>query len=411
MSNIEQIWPRIGTEIKRARRIRAAQRTATGICISGLLSAGVFVLSQHLSRKNDPADMDSGWNLPHVAVSQAIAASYPLAHDSKLFVLRREKPADNIIGSDKLWHVACLDGRSGKVIWKSGIKVASARMAMGSGRLFLLYTRNRRTWRCAALSEKDGSLLWQHETRNSGWPGPSTPLTVEDKIYWVSGRTVICRDATAGTLQWSTTIDTTSRLSAPARCNGKVLTAGGDNFHVLTADNGEVERTASLSGNKTGNGRIRGAFTVRESGNRIYMGWNGSYGGYIQCRTIDMTEVLWQKKLPDFLKMELTDGYLFARGMDIRAYNSLTGALKWKAPVGGCGSLAVDNGQIYAVDAAELRALVALDNRTGNEVWRHKVGSSCNGIVVSGHMGFVNNNEGILQALPLTHNRKGRNRG
>ncbi|MFW6152019.1 MAG: PQQ-binding-like beta-propeller repeat protein [Verrucomicrobiota bacterium] len=411
MSNIEQIWPEISAEIKRARRIRTAQRAAAGVFAGALLIASAFIAAHHSGHDNNPAEINSGWNLQRVAVSPAIAPSYPLAHGGKLFVLRREKTTDNIAVSDKLWHVACLDNRSGRVIWKSDFKVASARMAIGSGRLYVLYTRDRQKWQCAALSEKDGGLFWRRETQSSGWPGPSTLLLAEDKVCWTSDRTIICRNATAGTLKWTATINSASRLSPPSYNNGKVLTASGGSFHILSADNGKLERTASLSGNKTGNGRIRGGLTVRESGNRIYMGWNGSYGGYIQCRTSDMTKILWQKRMPSFLKMELADGSLVARSMDIRAYDLRTGALKWKAPVGGCGNLAFDNGRIYAVDAADRREIVALDNSTGNEMWRREIGSSCSGIVVSKQMGFVNNNEGILQALPLTHNRKRRNKG
>ncbi len=407
MSNIEQIWPRISGEIKRARRIRAAHRAAAGVFAGALLIASVFIAAHHSDHDNNPAEMNAGWNLQRVAVSQAIAPSYPVSHGGRLFVLRREETASNTGDSDKLWHVVCVNDRSGQVIWKSDFRMASAKMTAGSGRLYLLYTLDRQKWLCAALSEKDGSLLWRQETQSSGWPGPSAPLLAEDKICWALDRTIICRDATAGTLKWTATINSASRLSPPSYSNGKVLTASGGSFHILSADNGKLERTASLSGNS----RIRGAFTVRESGNRVYMAWNGSYGGYIQCRTSDMTKVLWQKRMPSFLKMELAGGSLFARSMDIRAYDSRTGDLKWKAQVGGCGNLAFDNGRIYAVDAADRREIVALDNSTGNEMWRRKIGSSCSGIIVSKHMGFVNNNEGILQALPLTHNREGRNKG
>jgi outer membrane protein assembly factor BamB len=97
----------------------------------------------------------------------------------------------------------------------------------------------------------------------------------------------------------------------------------------------------------------------------------------------------------------VADGRLYARSRELDALDAVTGRALWSVPIGGCGGLSFDEGTVYAVDADSRGRMVALDDRTGRPLWHRDLAGSCNGIVVSGGMGFLSGNNGRLHAVFL----------
>jgi outer membrane protein assembly factor BamB len=116
----------------------------------------------------------------------------------------------------------------------------------------------------------------------------------------------------------------------------------------------------------------------------------------------DTGVLLWQKEETERPRHLLAaEGRVYLRGSQIQAFDGRTGALAWSVPMGGCSPVTVANDRVYVVEGQDRKGIFAFRTDTGQQVWARQTMSSCSGFVVSGKIGYLSTQEGILRAIAI----------
>jgi outer membrane protein assembly factor BamB len=388
MTELDTIWPEISAAIGRARTLRRMRRAAT-LCLLAL-GSGAGLLFYGLPDAGKPDTMRSSWTLAHVTTPATTAAAYPLVEGDRLVVLRpREDGAD----------LLCVNRTTGAVVWQRALAGTTCRLAVDDDRLYVLSADQHGIWTGGALSIESGAAVWSVSVDTDAGSEPSIPVAFGRSICWTAGNRVTCRDRDTGALRWQRELTTAAALCQPVHGAGSLFTVGDNTLYAIAADDGTVSERIMPAPRHAG---LKPVYTLCASANRVYVSRNsGFYAGEIACYSTDLSNRLWSRALPAPARMTLADERLLVRADGLRAFDSTTGEPIWAADVGGCGTVACIDGRVYAVDAPERNAIVALDHETGQELGRHAMSASCSGVVVHDRMGYISTNHGLLHAVPL----------
>ena len=392
---LDEMWPRVGAEIARARRREDLGRRISRWAIvasAAALAVTVAIVGQirHARTGGQKPCECVPWDLTHIAPLGNVSAEYPLVCGKKVFAIR---------GEGRHERVVCVRKNSGKVEWESAITFSECRFACDSRRLYVLFREPLASWRCVALDVRDGTELWRRPPEEAGGVPPSMPTAVGDGVAWTRGNRVVLCAGDSGSTVWTRTTDSDDMLSAP-RVQGKtVFAASRREVFAYRAASGDLLWRRSI-GERQAGGRNPGLMELGEG--RVYVAGRTFGGtGRISCLSAGTGAVLWSAPSDMPLRLQVVDGQVLVRSAALNALDAQDGALRWKAPVGGCGPISFGKERLYVVDAADRRELVAIDSRSGQMAWRRSAVGSCSGVVADRTMGFISGSDGILHAVAL----------
>ena len=259
----------------------------------------------------------------------------------------------------------CLDGETGKEIWKTPIGgMMFASPALSDGRVYVIRTRKDGSpdGTILCLSAKDGSQLWT-------WHGDDTqnftaPMISDGRLFFGSEEKLICIDAVKGKTLWEYSSPQTI-LAPPSIAEGKVLIGGllDHALYCLSADSGKLLWNLNLGDSIP--------FGAAISGNRVFA---GTHGGDVLCLELDSGKKLWAVSAglrvaaaPAVAKDRVYVGSESA----LHCLNASTGAKLWQLDTGGTiyTSPAVSGNCVYVLSINNKLTLRCLNAADGKEHW------------------------------------------
>ena len=91
------------------------------------------------------------WQIHEISSETGVSTDYPLARGKGIFVVH---------GQGDHQHIACITRRTGAVVWTNALNFSKCRLAADDQRVYVLANRPGGDWICAALSARNGAMLW-----------------------------------------------------------------------------------------------------------------------------------------------------------------------------------------------------------------------------------------------------------
>jgi len=400
--------------------------------LAGLVVAAVFGLSgcggsshhaattQHTTPppppKPHPVAVDLPW--PFYGYNQARTRFFPNSrhldppfrrgwtfHDKALLEFTPVIYDNAMYFEDYYGHAKAISTITGRPIWQRGLgtlAAASPGLDIQHNLVFFVLlslnpgARLPGNGRVVALSMKTGKAVWSHGV---GPGSESSPVVVgQSVIFGDQGGTVYSYRTTDGHLNWT--------FHASGSVKGGVAYAGGriyfgdygGHVHALNAANGHeiwsagggdtFYSTAAAAFGHVYIGNTNGdmyAFSAGSGGSA----WTGSTGAYVYAS-------------PAVANVPGLGPTVYEGSYDgvFRAYNALTGSIRWSHPAGGRvnGSATIIGDVVYFADLGENRS-VGLDVRTGRQVFSFPDGDFTP-VLSDGKAVFLIGYSNIYQLLP-----------
>jgi outer membrane protein assembly factor BamB len=395
MDGLDAMWPRIHTEIARARRRERLRRRLpawTAIAATAGFSVGFTVLWT-VRRPDADARSQSGpvrWDLADIAPVGNVSSEYPLVRGNSVCAIRRQ---------GRTGYAVCIRGGDGAVAWRSPMAFAECRMGGDESRLYLLHRAVAGAWRCAALDLRDGRIAWQRPEETDTHGPPSPPSAAGDRVTWSQGNRVTQCHARDGTTRWTWTAQPGERLSAPRAQGETVFALSRRDAYALRGADGRLLWSRRF-GDVAGAGSDPALLELDDE--RVFAACRMPAGAArLFCLSAESGELLWTAPSDAPTRLQADAGQLYVRSESLTVLDARSGAPRWRAPLGGCGPIAFGPGRLYVVNSAGRRGLMALDARSGRASWRRDVAGSCSGVVLDTGVGYLSGHDGVLHALAL----------
>ncbi len=401
---LDDIWGAVQSEIGAARRRRRRRRFVPGAAAALLVLGAILVLR----RPPDPSPEQDApappsapphaalcdcrqWRVSDVAPAVGIATHYPLIAGHKVFAVR---------GAEDDRSIVCLDKRNGRLLWESALRFSDCRLAADARRLYALARTVEGPWRCAAFEIETGRTLWHRPEGPFPLVPPSTLVLHADGICWTQGNRAMSRSAATGADQWEHEMADDGILSAPASYAGQILVASDRRVLALDAEDGNVLYSHRLTKRVTG-AFLAGPILAMHDGRALVASRSTTGKGTLWCIEPAEGKVQWKRRISSPRALLASGDQVFLRSTELTVLDAQTGKRLWRSPVGGCGALSVLEGRLYVADAEDRSRVLVLDGATGRRLEARPIAGSCNGIIVSGRMGFLGSNDGKLYAFPV----------
>lgn len=392
---LAEIWPRVRAEIAQARQRELTRRKVMRIGAAlGLLVLGAVVVMMQFRAGNPapPAQLwgFQPWHMAGINPAIGISEDYPLDRGKRIFVVQ---------GQGDQQRLVCLEKRTGAKRWTSPFAFSDCRLAADDERVYLLADTGSGEWTCTALKAQNGETLW---TGAAGRPAGAafSALTIGSHgLCWTEGNRLVMRDPATGGRRWTKTLDSSRVLSSPVELADSLYVGTGDQLRALDPKNGDLLWSCQLRG-----GGVLGLKRplLKGRAGRIFCALPGSSaGGTLNCIDANTHELLWTQETEAPTRLDVCENEIFVRSQSLSAFEARTGQALWQVSAGGCGTVSFSGNRVYLVNATERGLVLALDGRTGKQLWTQPVAGSCNGIVVSGPVGFLSGNDRILYAFRL----------
>jgi outer membrane protein assembly factor BamB len=391
-SGLDRIWPGVRAEIESARRKQAFRRKATRVAAVSCLVVAVGAVALIGFKVAVPEVWAfHPWQLQDISSEIGVSADYPLTRGKHIFVVH---------GHGDHQHIACIEKRTGAMLWTNATSFSKCRLAADGQRVYVLASTQGANWICAALNARNGTTLWSQPSSQTPAAPPSTLTVLRAGLCWSEGNRVVLREPATGRLVWSKPVGSGGLLSAPVQQGTALFTASLDTFYALSLGTGEVLWSQPLADRTPLAAFSRPMLEAGDS--RIYYASRDGQGkGVLRCIETGTRKVLWTQGTEVPVKLHFHGERVFVRSQDLNAFDARTGQPLWQVAVGGCGTLSFRGDRVYLVDAAERSRVLALDGGTGKQVWTQTVAGSCNGIIVTGRMGILSGNDRTLYAFAL----------
>ena len=392
-TQLDRIWPAVQAEIESARRRETIRRRVpriASVLVLCLLGAGAAWYCNR--RPGTPSSCPCRpWEFRDVTPIVGACHKYPLISGKNVYVVR---------GAGRKQHVACLNKHSGELAWESDLTFSTCRLTADDRRLYILAKHHGQTWTCTALHAKDGRPLWSRTDETTPGTAPSIPTLLQDGLCWSVDRNLVCRDRESGDLRWQVSLNTRGCLSSPIENEQTVFVASVNELYALEPADGTVLWTCRFSHSSAG-GRFLRPILAGGPGRIVVAAGKARGPGGLWCVATDTRELLWRRDIHVPSRLQMEKEHVLVRSGGLYAFNAVTGSVMWSALVDGCGFVSFADDRIYAVAGEDRARLVTFNRRSGGEIGNLPVMASCNGIVVSGGMGFMSGNDGRLRAIPL----------
>lgn len=387
---LDEMWPRIGAEIGKARRRKSIRRQLPRWAIVFSAVALVVGLIRYAGSDGQNGCDGVPWDLARIEPVGNVSAEYPLVCGVKVFAIR---------GEGREQHVVCIRKSSGTVEWESAVKFAECRFACDGRRLYVMCRETMSPWHCMALDLRNGSELWRRAAEEDDGASPSLLTTARGGVAWSRGACLICCDGENGETVWTRAMDSVERLSTPRALGEAVVATSHGAVYAFQVASGELLWQRSIE-QPSSIGREPALLELGEG--RVYVAARTSAGlGRVSCLDAGTGGMLWSAPSEVPLRLQVAAGQVLIRSRALAALDAQNGAPLWRAAVGGCGPISFGKERLYVVDDADLQELVALDSRSGQTAWRRKAAGSCSGVVADRSMGFISGRDGVLHAVAL----------
>ena len=318
---------------------------------------------------HDGISKESGWatTWPAEGPKQLWKVGVGIGFSSCSVVGNRVYTMGHRDGSD---HVRCLDALTGKEIWKWSYPAQlDARLyeggpnstpAVADGLVFTLG----RYGEAHCLGAADGKLVWQQnlmkeftlkEPGQDWWGFTGSPLVEGDLVILAAGTHGLALDKKTGRRVWFTGTGANGYASpVPVLHQGQraIAVFGARSLGVVDAKNGRLLRELPW---KTAYD-VNAADPIFADGHVFLSSGYRTGGGLFKLGDGRPTEVWKSAEMHNQMNPSvLLGGHLFGvsgqngRGGDLRCVEFMTGAVQWKEPTFGMGSVMAADGKLIAL--------------------------------------------------------------
>jgi len=344
---------------------------ASGIVILGL---GYSLVSNNWGKNS------RSWKVAGVSASRR---HQPIIRKKRIITLK---------GSESNLHVVILDKKSGKTLWESSFAVSSHSLGADHKRVFAWTTDA-----LVALSINTGAELWKYEPERIYQPFEKNLSVIGNTVCWTEAGRIFVLNTDTGQLAWKHKTDA-GKLSVPVGNHNNLYTATKDCLLAFDRKTGKMKWEHHF--------RIRGIRffdpIVKCDRNGVYVAQRSIFGKATIMR-IDMEagQTQWSREIEGTLQSLSVKDNVYVKTERLEVFDGITGNLLWTAPVNGCAPPTPVDHRVYVVEGRGSQKIRALDIKTGMPLWTRKLADSCNGLIVSGGMAFLNGHDGILYALDV----------
>jgi outer membrane protein assembly factor BamB len=304
----------------------------------------------------------------------------------------RKKRIITLKGDESDLRVAVLEKSSGKVLWKSDFAVSSHSLCADRKRVF--------AWAGSALvamDAKTGVELWRHEPDKNFQPLEKNLSLIGNMICWTEAGRIFAVKSDSGQLAWEHKTGA-GRLSTPV----------GSRNNLYTVTKGRLLAFDRKTGKPKWEHKFRSKGIrlfdplVECDKNGVYVAQRAFFGRATLDR-IDMAtgQTKWSREIEGTLQALSVKGNVYVKTEKLEVFDGTTGNPLWSAPADGCAPPTPVDQRVYVVEGRGSQKIRALDVKTGIPVWTKQLADSCNGLIVSGGMAFLNGHDGVLYALEV----------
>ena len=290
-----------------------------------------------------------------------------------------------------------MDRKTGRHVWESPFEVSGCPSVDGQ-RVFVWRVAEHDRFGLVAVDIRNGREVWTAAGDAAASRRPWPTIAAFGGVAWSDDSHVVLLDGATGLTRWSHEISDDGALSVPVVNRNGLFVASSRTVQSLAAADGHIlwhsdEDTATVR-------QIPPLVQCDE--NMLVVVRNTHVGrGMASCRDAATGALLWSREAAMPWHLVVAEGRVFLRGAHIQALDGQTGSSSWLVPMGGCSPIEVSGGCVYTVDGENHKGLYALRADTGKQVWTQQMISSCSGISVSGKMGYLSTQDGMLRAVVI----------
>lgn len=253
-----------------------------------------------------------------------------------------------------------------------------------------------------ALDAAGGRLVWAFvQDSVSRHVPPTGPVVLSRReVCWSHAGRLHLLEAGSGRLIWSKRLPGESLLSGGAPAEGGLYVAGRNGLYCLDRAHGSVTRVlagpAALP--------VARRPLLATSNRRAYMVQRSADArGVLTCLYLPDGNVLWQEEVVDVQSIVAKPDGVYLRGCGRVICYRPDGRRAWGRSAPGCGALTDVSGLLYFVISGEADAarLVAVDHRTGRQVWAGPSVPSCGAFVRTDSHGYILSKKGDIYSYTL----------
>ena len=374
------------------RRVRIRRFVAGVASLAALLLLSLTAWRQPrpAPSSGQPATAQERWQHQGAVAFTASLADDVVRHGNTIYFLR-----DGEAGA----HVASIDADTGSLRWESECE-SCGYLAANDDRVFALAARGPGALDLIALSTADGKLLWRQEmARLRRLELPCRPTALPgDRVCWASRDTFSVIDATFGRAIWTRSIADEGHLACAAGTAGDLFVVSGKNVRCVDIELGHERWSVALAEPTAG----RSHPLVEVANGRLYFAHQKLAGqARLRCMDLSSHRVAWERPVPNVQSLLATTRGVYVRGRSVVALDARSGRPLWDRMAVGCGPLSAFDGLVHFVDSSGGGRLVAVDERTGQQVWALAGLRSCSVFTKVGTTGYIKTQDGVVHAFTL----------
>ena len=275
-------------------------------------------------------------------------------------------------------------------------------LAAAGDRLFVVLAPRAGKVALTALDSTDGRLAWAFvQDRVSRRVPPAAPVVLSKReVCWSHAGRLHLLEAGSGRVIWSKRLPGESLLSPAAAAEGGLYVAGRNGLYCLDRSRGSVIRVLAVSAALP----VPRRPLLATSGQRAYVVQRSADArGVLACLRLPDGNLLWQEEVADARSVVAEPDGVYVRGPGSVICYRPDGRRAWGRSAPGCGALTDVSGLLYFVISAEGQSarLVAVDHRTGRQVWAGPSVPSCDAFVRTDSHGYVLSKKGDIYTYTL----------
>ncbi|MCF7847998.1 MAG: PQQ-like beta-propeller repeat protein [Kiritimatiellales bacterium] len=351
---------------------RVALRAAASVAVLLGLFYGISALTG--SERSNP------WKVAGISTNRL---HKPIVRNRRVITLKADE-AD--------LHVAVLDKASGGMLWKSSFPVTSNSIGADKKRVF--------AWSgeaLVAMDAKTGAELWRYETDTIFKSLERNLAVIGNTVCWTEAGRIHAVNTGSGQLAWERKTGA-GKLSAPVGNRNSLYAVTKGRLLAFDRKTGEPKWEHKF---QTRGIRLFDPLVECDK-NGVYVAQRGFFGKATLAR-IDSSsgETKWNREIHGTLQSLSVKGNIYVKTDKLEVFDGTSGNPLWTAPAYGCAPPTAADGRVYVVEGRGSQKIRALDVKTGHPLWTKQLADSCNGLIVSGDMAFLNGHDGVLYALEV----------
>jgi len=385
------------------QRLRIRQTVTTGGALAAmlLLGLGLWIIIQ--AGRKEPSDevspkqlvttnisLEEKWQYTGAISQAASMADSIVVQKSVMYLIENDRGRGRVVS---------VDTATGESRWKSTVG-SIGYLAADELRVFCLEKGLGGSIDLLALDAENGRELWRSTYKGKSFnPCPSRPLPMGDgKISWTIGGEVRMIDSVTGKELWVRSFTGQDFPSRAAVMNDEIYVVTTRALMCLKQETGETLWSKPCDRSYA----VRGRPLLTLSDGKIYFAQMAK-GNKSDLFCVDITSrnLLWKKDISRIRYLLSTSQGLFMRSESIIALSRESGKELWSQPAEGCGPLNAIDGMIHFVDTEDNGKAVAIEQNTGHIVCEIPGIFSCDAFTRFGDIGYIKTQDGVVHAIIL----------